>query len=87
MSRRRTSVAWLVAWLAFILAEGSYAAATDTYEQLVAGAKKEGDEIVFVAGAQTFGGRKGLSEIETAFNKKFGLKARINFAAGPDMNA
>jgi len=61
--------------------------AADTSEQLIAGAKKEGDEIVFVAGAQTFGGRKGLAEIETAFNKKFGLKARINFAAGPDMNA
>jgi ABC-type Fe3+ transport system substrate-binding protein len=61
--------------------------AAETMEQLIAGAKKEGDEIVFVAGAQTFGGRKGLAEIETAFNKKFGLKARINFAAGPDMNA
>jgi ABC-type Fe3+ transport system substrate-binding protein len=61
--------------------------AADTSEQLIAGAKKEGDEIVFVAGAQTFGGRKGLAEIEAAFNKKFGLKARINFAAGPDMNA
>ena len=33
--------------------------AAETAEQLVAGAKKEGDEIVFVAGAQTFGGRKG----------------------------
>jgi iron(III) transport system substrate-binding protein len=61
--------------------------AADTSEQLIASAKKEGDEIVFVAGAQTFGGRKGLAEIEAAFNKKFGLKARINFAAGPDMNA
>jgi len=65
----------------------SEVSAADTSEQLIAGAKKEGDEIVFVAGAQTFGGRKGLAEIEAAFNKKFGLKARINFAAGPDMNA
>ncbi|MGH7457356.1 MAG: extracellular solute-binding protein, partial [bacterium] len=56
-------------------------------EQLVAGAKKEGDEILFVAGAQTFGGKKGLAELEAAFNKRFGLKTRINFAAGPDMNA
>jgi ABC-type Fe3+ transport system substrate-binding protein len=61
--------------------------AADTSDQLIASAKKEGDEIVFVAGAQTFGGRKGLGEIEAAFNKKFGLKTRINFAAGPDMNA
>ena len=36
---------------------------------------------------QLIAGRKGLAEIEAAFNKKFGLKARINFAAGPDMNA
>ena len=41
-------------------------------ESLVTGAKKE-DELVFVAGAQTFGGRKGLSELEAAFNKRFGL--------------
>ena len=61
--------------------------AAETSEQITAGAKKEGDEIVFVAGAQTFGGRKGLAEIESAFNRKFGLQARINFAAGPDMNA
>jgi ABC-type Fe3+ transport system substrate-binding protein len=61
--------------------------AAETLDQLLAGAKKEGDEIVFVAGAQTFGGRKGLADLETGFNKKYGLKARISFAAGPDMNA
>jgi hypothetical protein len=60
--------------------------AAATAESLIAGAQKE-DEIVFVAGAQTFGGRKGLAELESAFNKKFGLKTRISFAAGPDMNA
>ena len=59
----------------------------ETAEQLIAGAKKEGDEIVFVAGAQTFGGRKGLADLETGFNKRYGLKAHVNFAAGPDMNA
>ena len=61
--------------------------AAETTEQLIAAAKKEGDEIVFVAGAQTFGGRKGLAELETGFNKKYGLKAQVSFAAGPDMNA
>ena len=61
--------------------------AAEATEQLIANAKKEGDEIVFVAGAQTFGGRKGLADLETGFNKRFGLKIRINFAAGPDMNA
>ena len=74
-------------WLVSVFAGASSLNAAEGYDELVAGAKKEGDEIIFVAGAQTFGGRKGLSEIEGAFNKKFGLKAKINFAAGPDMNA
>lgn len=73
--------------LVVALFEASPLVAAESAEQIIAAAKKEGDEIVFVAGAQTFGGRKGLAEIEAAFNKKFGLKARINFAAGPDMNA
>ena len=60
--------------------------AAEGVESLIAGAKKE-DEITFVAGAQTFGGRKGLADLEAAFNKRFDLKTRINFAAGPDMNA
>src|ERR1041385_9430111 len=61
--------------------------AAESLEQATAAAKKEGEELVFVAGAQTFGGRKGMTEIEGAFAKKFALKLRINFAAGPDMNA
>ena len=58
----------------------------ESVDSLIAGAKKE-DELTFVAGAQTFGGRKGLGDLEAAFNKRFGLRTRINFAAGPDMNA
>jgi len=80
------ALSWAILLLAVLVGAFRLSAA-DTSEQLIAGAKKEGDEIVFVAGAQTFGGRKGLAEIEAAFNRKFGLKARINFAAGPDMNA
>ena len=49
--------------------------------------RKEDEEIGFIAAAQTFGGRKGLSEIETAFNKKFGMAARIHFTAGPQMSS
>ena len=60
--------------------------AADAMESLVAGAKKE-DELVFIAGAQTFGGRKGLTDLEAAFNKRFGTNMKISFAAGPDMNA
>lgn len=60
--------------------------AAESLDQLIAGAKKE-TEIGLVAGAETFGGRKGFGELEAAFNKKFGLKARINFTPGPEMNA
>lgn len=60
--------------------------AVESLNQLIAAAKKE-PEITFIAGAQTFGGPRALSELEAAFNKRFGLKARIQFAAGPEMNA
>jgi hypothetical protein len=60
--------------------------AAETLDQLIAGAKKE-SEFTFIAGAQTFGGTKTLSALETAFNKRFGLNAKIRFAAGPEMNA
>ena len=60
--------------------------AAETLDSLIAGAKKE-SEITFIAGAQTFGGQKTLNLLEAAFNKKFGLNARIRFSAGPEMNA
>src|SRR5882672_9580930 len=84
----RLKACWFATlFLVSTLAGVSPSSATETAEQIIAGAKKEGDEIVFVAGAQTFGGRKGLAELETGFNKKYGLKAQVSFAAGPDMNA
>jgi ABC-type Fe3+ transport system substrate-binding protein len=85
MAPFRRALAALV--VAATLAGAFVCLAADTAEQIAAAAKKEGEELVFVAGAQTFGGRKGMAEIESAFAKKFGLKLRINFAAGPDMNA
>ena len=54
--------------------------------ELIGGAKKE-PEIAFTAGPSTFGGRQAFSELQAAFNKKFGLNARINFTAGPSMPA
>jgi iron(III) transport system substrate-binding protein len=60
--------------------------AAESLDSLIAGAKKE-SEFTFIAGAQTFGGMKTLAALEAAFNKKFGLNARIRFAAGPEMNA
>lgn len=58
------------------------AAAAETLEQLIAEAKKEG-EVTLLASASTFGGKKGFAELEAGFNKKFGLKSKVNLAAGP----
>ena len=79
---------WILVSAAFFLLFGEARSGfgADSLQSLIAGAKSE-DEITFIAGAQTFGGRKGLADLEAAFNKRFGLKAKINFAAGPDMNA
>jgi ABC-type Fe3+ transport system substrate-binding protein len=60
--------------------------AAETLDSLIAGAKKEAD-MTFIAGAQTFGGQKTLARLQAAFNKRFGLTTRIQFAAGPEMNA
>src|ERR1700746_2232528 len=54
--------------------------AAQTLNDFIAGAKKE-SEITFVAGATTFGGPQAFSELQTVFNKKFGLNARINLTA------
>ena len=74
----------LTLWL--ILAAVCPVSAADSLDSLIAGAKKE-SEFTFIAGAQTFGGTKTLSALEAAFNKRFGLNAKIRFAAGPEMNA
>ncbi len=88
MERMATSPLWFVILgLLYGLFSASSLVAAESTDALIAGAKKEGGEIIFVAGATTFGGRKGFSELEAGFNKKFGLAVRISFAAGPDMNA
>jgi iron(III) transport system substrate-binding protein len=55
-------------------------------DQLISAAKSE-KELSFIAGPTTFGGKKGLAEIEAAFAKRFGIDAKIRFSAGPEMNA
>jgi ABC-type Fe3+ transport system substrate-binding protein len=70
----------------FALVSFHSAGAAETLDSLIAGAKKE-PEFTFIAGAQTFGGQKTLSLLESAFNKKFGLNSKIRFSAGPEMNA
>jgi ABC-type Fe3+ transport system substrate-binding protein len=83
-----TSDSRIVVFLVFVsvLALAFPSQAADTLDQLIAGARKE-SELVFVAGSETFGGRKGFAELESALNKKFGTKATINFSPGPEMNA
>ena len=75
MNRPGLRARWVsIVWLLPALAGVPPPRAAETADQLIAGAK-------------TLGGRKGFSEIEAAFNKKFGLKARIHFMAGPQMSS
>src|SRR5215475_12881923 len=75
----------IVALCFYILVVGAYqalAAEATTLEQLVAGAKKEG-EVTLLASASTFGGKKGFAELEAVFNKRYGLTSKLNLAPGP----
>jgi iron(III) transport system substrate-binding protein len=72
--------------LAFLAAVQIHSASAQTLEQLIAAAKNE-KELFFIAGPTTFGGKKGLADIEAAFGKRFGFEAKIRFSAGPEMNA
>ena len=63
-------------------AHQALAAEATTLEQMVSGAKKEG-EVTLIAGASTFGGKKGFAELEAAFNKRYGLTSKLNLAPGP----
>src|SRR6201988_2418591 len=83
MKSSKRSFVWA---MLFALFSFHSAVAAETLDSLIAGAKKE-PEFTFIAGAQTFGGQKTLSLLESAFNKKFGLSAKIRFSAGPEMNA
>ena len=65
-----------------VVAYQALAAETPTLEQMVSGAKKEG-EVTLIASASTFGGKKGFAELEAAFNKRYGLTSKVNLAAGP----
>ena len=55
-------------------------------ESLIAGAKKK-TSWSSSPGRKPSADAKGLAELETAFNKRYGLSMKIGFAAGPDMNA
>jgi ABC-type Fe3+ transport system substrate-binding protein len=86
MSSKKVFGLGLIVSLGLALAGTSLLKASDTLEQSIAAAKKE-SELYFVAGPTTFGGKKGLADLEAAFNRKFGLNMRLRFSAGPEMNA
>jgi hypothetical protein len=67
---------WSAAALAALLVSHAPVDA-QTLSELIAGAKKE-SEMSFVAGPTTFGGRQAFADLQAAFNKKFGLNARLN---------
>jgi len=83
MKGRKRILVWSIF---FALVSIRHGTAADTLDSLIAEAKKE-PEFTFIAGAQTFGGQKTLSLLESEFNKKFGLNSKIRFSAGPEMNA
>ena len=85
MKKSIADFAWALLAVFFAVTPTHWVSA-QTLEQLSAVAKSE-KELFFVAGPTTFGGKKGLAEIETAFGKRFGLDAKIRFSAGPEMNA
>jgi len=76
----RTVMAALVVCLAIVT--GAHPLPAQSLEQIIAGAKKEG-EVTLVASASSFGGKKGFAELEAGFNKRFGLKHKVNLAPGP----
>jgi ABC-type Fe3+ transport system substrate-binding protein len=69
------------ACLAMLLARPD-PALSEPLEQLIAAAKSEG-ELTLMASASTFGAKKGFANLEAGFNKKFGLKHRVNLTPGP----
>jgi len=78
-------IAGIVACLKVLaFAAPAASAVGESLDQLVAGGKKEA-EVTLIASASTFGGKKGFSDLEAAFNKKYGLRVKVNLSPGPNM--
>ena len=86
MARQTMHKACILAAVLSVLLASHARVQAQTLNELVAGAKKEG-ELSFVAGPTTFGGRQAFADLQGIFNKKFGLNARLNLTAGPSMPA
>jgi ABC-type Fe3+ transport system substrate-binding protein len=78
----RSNSVWAASLLALLAIARPSASAGESLEQFVTSAKSEG-EVTLLASASTFGGKKGFAELEAGFNKKFGLKSKVNLAGGP----
>src|SRR5258706_13911991 len=73
----------LLSWLmvtALFAAQGL----AQTREQLIEGAKKEG-QLILSWGTGTMGGIEGAEAMEKAFNKTYGLNLPFKFTPGPAM--
>lgn len=58
---------------------------TESIAKLVEAAKEE-RELNLVAGGTTWGGVDDVKALEAAFNRRYGLNAKINFVPGPAMS-
>jgi len=72
--------------MAAVLLTPSVAVAQTALDKLVAAAKSE-NELNFTSFAAAFGGVDAMPKLEDAFNKKFGLKAKLTFTPGASMPA
>ncbi len=76
---------WLVVGLCV---RQAYTAETTSTTSLLAKlirAAKEERELILLGGGGTWGDAEALKALETAFNRHFGLSARIKYAPGPSM--
>ena len=62
----------------------SPATAQRSLEELIKEAGKEG-RLTLMSGPSTWGSEEGVKAVQDAFNKKYGLNARVQFVPGPDM--
>jgi len=80
LSAKSRLLSWLV--LGFLIAPAS--GFGQTLNQLIEGAKKEG-QLILSWGTGTMGGFEGAAAMEKAFNKTYGLNLQFKFTPGPAM--
>ncbi|MDP2647484.1 MAG: ABC transporter substrate-binding protein [Desulfobacterales bacterium] len=73
-------------FLVVLAAFHGWAAPSEKQKEIMAAAEKEG-VLELVWGAGTIGGADGVKNLESAFNKYYGLNLKVNFTPGPAMPA